>query len=175
MSSGIASEPMDVSRFGVIFAGAQKNLGPAGLCLMLIKKDLLGREDPLCPKLMNWKMQAEKDSMINTPNTWGIYMLKLVFAWMKENGGVEAFLQNNLKKSALLYDYIDGSKLFKNPVEPKYRSLMNVTFVTGDKEKDAAFVKACADNGLQNIKGHRNVGGMRASIYNAMPIAGVKN
>ncbi len=174
MSSNIASEPMDVSRFGVIFAGAQKNLGPAGICLMLIRKDLLGKESPLCPKLMNWALQEKGESMVNTPNTWGIYMLKLVFEWMKEKGGVEAFYQNNLKKAALLYDAIDGSKLFKNPVEKKYRSLMNVTFVTGDENKDAAFVKACTANGLYNIKGHRNVGGMRASIYNAMPMEGVE-
>jgi phosphoserine aminotransferase len=174
MSSGIASEPTDVGRYGVIFAGAQKNLGPAGICLMLIRKDLIGRESPLCPKLMNWALQEKGESMVNTPNTWGIYMLKLVFEWMKERGGIEAFYQNNLKKAALLYDAIDASKLFKNPVEKKYRSLMNVTFVTGDEDKDAAFVKACTANGLYNIKGHRNVGGMRASIYNAMPIAGVE-
>ena len=174
MSSNIGSEPMDVSRFGVIFAGAQKNIGPAGICLMLIRKDLLGKENPLCPKLMNWKLEAEKDSMLNTPNTWGIYMMKLVFAWMKEQGGIPAFYQRNQKKAALLYDYIDESQLFSNPVAKKYRSLMNVTFVTGDPDKDAAFVKACKENGLENIKGHRNVGGMRASIYNAMPMAGVE-
>jgi len=174
MSSNIGSEPMDVSRFGVIFAGAQKNIGPAGICLMLIRKDLLGKENPLCPKLMNWKLEAEKDSMLNTPNTWGIYMMKLVFAWMKEQGGIPAFYQRNQKKAALLYDYIDESQLFSNPVAKKYRSLMNVTFVTGDPDKDAAFVKACKENGLENIKGHRNVGGMRASIYNAMPMTGVE-
>ncbi|HPF88536.1 MAG TPA: 3-phosphoserine/phosphohydroxythreonine transaminase [Candidatus Limiplasma sp.] len=174
MSSNIASQPMDVSKFGVIFAGAQKNIGPAGICLMLIRKDLLGKQSPICPKLMNWKLQAEKDSMLNTPNTWGIYMMKLVFAWMKEKGGIDAFYENNQKKAALLYDYIDNSKLFSNPVQKKYRSLMNVTFVTGDIDKDAAFVKMCTANGLQNIKGHRNVGGMRASIYNAMPMAGVE-
>ena len=174
MSSNIASQPMDVSKFGVIFAGAQKNLGPAGLCLMLIKKDLLGKQNPLCPKLMNWGLQESKDSMLNTPNTYGIYMLGLVFEWMKANGGIEAFYQNNLKKAGLLYDALEASKLFSNPVAEKYRSLMNVTFVTGNPEKDAAFVKFCAQNGLQNIKGHRNVGGMRASIYNAMPVAGVE-
>ncbi len=174
MSSNIASQPLDVSKFGVIFAGAQKNLGPAGLCLMLIKKDLIGKENPLCPKLMNWALQEKGDSMVNTPNTYGIYMLKLVMEWMKAGGGIEAFYQNNLKKAALLYDAIDASKLFSNPVVEKYRSLMNVTFVTGDPDKDAAFVKFCKQNGLENIKGHRNVGGMRASIYNAMPVAGVE-
>lgn len=174
MSSNIASEPLDVTRFGVIYAGAQKNIGPAGLCLMLIRKDLLGKESPLCPKLMSWALQDKNESMLNTPNTWAIYMMKLVFEWMKEKGGIAAFYENNRKKAAILYDAIDGSKLFKNPVEKKYRSLMNVTFVTGDEAKDAAFVKACTANGLLNIKGHRNVGGMRASIYNAMPLAGVE-
>ncbi|MFH1512890.1 MAG: 3-phosphoserine/phosphohydroxythreonine transaminase [Bacillota bacterium] len=174
MSSNIASEPTDVARFGVIFAGAQKNLGPAGLCLMLIRRDLLGKQHPLCPKLMNWALQEKNESMVNTPNTWGIYMFKLVFEWMKANGGIEAFYQINLKKAAILYDAIDASKLFKNPVQKKYRSLMNVTFVTGDEAKDEAFVKYCTANGLLNIKGHRNVGGMRASIYNAMPVAGVE-
>ena len=174
MSSNIASEPLDVSKFGVIFAGAQKNLGPAGLCLMLVKKELLGKQNPLCPKLMNWKLQDSKDSMLNTPNTYGIYMLGLVMEWMKDKGGIDAFYQNNLKKAAMLYDAIDASKLFTNPVAEKYRSLMNVTFVTGDKDKDAAFVKYCAANGIHNIKGHRNVGGMRASIYNAMPLAGIE-
>jgi len=174
MSSNIASQPLDVSRFGVIYAGAQKNIGPAGICLMLIRKDLLGRENPLCPKLMSWTLEEKGGSMLNTPNTWGIYMMKLVFEWMKAKGGIDAFYENNKKKAAILYDYIDGSKLFQNPVEKKYRSLMNVTFVTGDADKDAAFVKTCKANGLENIKGHRNVGGMRASIYNAMPLAGVE-
>jgi phosphoserine aminotransferase len=174
MSSGIASEPLDVTRYGVIFAGAQKNLGPAGLCLMLIRKDLLGKEHPLCPKLMSWAQQEKNESMVNTPNTYGIYMLKLVMEWMKAGGGIEAFYQTNLKKAELLYNAIDGSKLYRNPVVKKYRSLMNVTFVTGDEAKDDAFVKFCKKNGLDNIKGHRNVGGMRASIYNAMPMAGVE-
>jgi len=174
MSSNIASQPMNVADYGVIFAGAQKNLGPAGLCLMLIKKDLLGKQNSLCPKLMNWELQVSKDSMLNTPNTYGIYMLGLVMEWMKGKGGIDAFYQQNLKKAGSLYDVIDNSKLFSNPVAEKYRSLMNVTFVTGDKDKDAAFVKYCTENGIQNIKGHRNVGGMRASIYNAMPVAGVE-
>lgn len=174
MSSCIASEPLDVSRYGVIYAGAQKNLGPSGVCLMLIRKNLLGKAHPLCPKLMNWALQEKDESMVNTPNTWGIYMMKLVFEWMKERGGIEAFYAQNLKKAAILYDALDASKLFRNPVEKKYRSLMNVTFVTGDDAKDAAFVKACTRNGLENIKGHRNVGGMRASIYNAMPFEGVE-
>ena len=174
-SSNILSEPMDVSRFGVLFAGTQKNIGPAGLCVLVVRKDLLGRKaNPLCPKIIDWAEQAKNDSMINTPNTFAIYMLKLVCEWMKENGGVPAFYERNVAKAKLLYDYLDGSKLFKNPVQPQYRSLMNVTFVTGDEARDDAFCKYCQKNGLVNIKGHRNVGGMRASIYNAMPMAGVE-
>ncbi len=174
MSSNILSEPTDVSRFGVIYAGAQKNIGPAGLCVLVVRKDLPGKASPLCPKVVDWAVQAKNESMINTPNTFAIYMVKLVCEWMKREGGVAAFYERNLAKAKLLYDAIDNSKLFKNPVQPMYRSLMNVTFVTGDEAKDDAFCKYCAKNGLANIKGHRNVGGMRASIYNAMPLQGVK-
>ena len=173
-SSNILSEPMDVSKFGVIYAGAQKNIGPAGLCILTVRHDLLGKASPLCPKLMNWELQAKNDSMVNTPNTYGIYMAKLVFEWLLKLGGVPAMYERNKMKAGLLYDYLDASKLFKTPVQKEYRSLMNVTFVTGDPDKDAAFVKFCAKNGLVNIKGHRNVGGMRASIYNAMPVEGVR-
>ena len=173
-SSNILSEPIDVSRFGVIFAGAQKNIGPAGLCIVMVRSDLLGKANPLCPKMMNWKLQAKNDSMINTPNTFAIYMLKLVCEWMKSRGGVPAFYAYNQAKAKILYDYLDASKLFHNPVQPEFRSLMNVTFVTGDEARDEAFVKFCTKNGLVNLKGHRNVGGMRASIYNAMPIEGVR-
>ncbi len=173
-SSNILSEPMDVSRFGVIFAGAQKNIGPAGICVLIVRSDLLGRENPLCPKVIQWGEQAKNDSMINTPNTFGIYMIKLVCDWMKERGGVPAFYEYNQRKAKILYDYLDESKLFHSPVQKEYRSLMNVTFVTGSEEKDTAFIKNCTKNGLLNIKGHRNVGGMRASIYNAMPIEGVQ-
>ena len=173
-SSNILSEPMDVSRFGVIFAGTQKNIGPAGLCVLVARKDLLGKANPLCPKVIDWAQQAKNESMINTPNTFAIYMIKLVCEWMKQNGGVPAFYERNVLKANLLYDYIAQSKLFTSPVVPAYRSLMNVTFVTGDEAKDDAFCKYCAKNGIQNIKGHRNVGGMRASIYNAMPVEGVK-
>ena len=172
-SSNILSEPMDVSRFGVIYAGTQKNIGPAGLCVLVVRKDLLGKANPLCPKVIDWAQQVKNESMINTPNTFAIYMIKLVCEWMKREGGVPGFYQRNLAKAKLLYDAIDNSKLFTNPVQPAYRSLMNVTFVTGDDAKDDAFCKYCAKNGLVNIKGHRNVGGMRASIYNAMPLAGV--
>ena len=173
-SSNILSEPMDVSKFGVVFAGTQKNIGPAGLCIVVVRSDLLGKASPLCPKVIDWAQQAKNDSMINTPSTFAIYMIKLVCEWMKANGGVPAFYQTNVAKAKILYDYLDQSKLFKNPVQREFRSLMNVTFVTGDEAKDDAFCKYCAKNGLVNIKGHRNVGGMRASIYNAMPVEGVQ-
>lgn len=174
MSSNILSEPVDMNRFGVVFAGAQKNIGPAGLCVVVVRDDLLGREKPFCPKLLSWALEAKNGSMLNTPNTYGIYMAKLVFEWLKELGGVEAIYQRNLRKAALLYDYLDESRLFRSPVRREDRSLMNVPFVTADAERDAAFVKYAAANGLVNLKGHRSVGGMRASIYNAMPEAGVK-
>ncbi len=173
-SSNILSEPMDVSKFGVIYAGAQKNIGPAGLCILVVRHDLLGRANPLCPKIMNWELMQKNDSMLNTPNTYGIYMAKLGFEWLRDLGGVDAIYQQNVYKAGLLYDCLDGSKLFKSTVDPKYRSLMNVTFVTGNPDLDAKFVKEAAKAGLVNIKGHRNVGGMRASIYNAMPVAGVQ-
>ncbi len=174
MSSNILSEEMDIAKFGVIFAGAQKNIGPAGLCVMIVRRDLLGRESPLCPKLMNWALQVQNDSMVNTPNTYGIYMAKLVFEWLRDLGGVPAIYQQNVYKAGLLYDYLDNSRLFTPTARKDCRSLMNVTFVTGDADKDAAFVKYAAANGLVNLKGHRSVGGMRASIYNAMPVEGVK-
>ena len=173
-SSNILSEPIDVRRFGVIYAGAQKNIGPAGVAVLLVRRDLLGKANPICPKVLDWALQAKNESMVNTPNTFAIYMIKLVCEWMLQNGGVSAFYARNREKANLLYDYLDSSKLFKNPVQPEYRSLMNVVFVTGDEAKDDAFCKFCAQNGIVNIKGHRNVGGMRASIYNAMPLAGVQ-
>lgn len=174
MSSNILSEPYCVSDFGVIYAGAQKNIGPAGLCVMIIKKELLGSALPICPKLMNWELQAKNDSMINTPNTYGIYMAKLGFEWLRDMGGVDAVYEMNKRKAAKLYQALDESKLFKTTAQPKYRSLMNVTFITGDDAKDAAFVAFAAKRGLVNLKGHRSVGGMRASIYNAMPEEGVE-
>ena len=173
-SSMILSEPMDVSKYGVIYAGAQKNIGPSGLCVLIVRKELLGKANAVCPKLLNWEVQAKAGSMYNTPNTWGIYLAGLTFEWLKGLGGVEAIEKVNVEKAALLYDFLDNSKLFKTTAQPKYRSRMNVTFVTGDEEKDAAFVKAAAKEGLVNLKGHRTVGGMRASIYNAMPEDGVK-
>ena len=172
-SSMILSEVMDVKRFGVIYAGAQKNIGPSGLCVLIVRKSLLGRAMPICPKLLNWEVQAKAGSMYNTPNTWGIYLAGLTFQWLREQGGVAAMERRNVEKAALLYDFLDNSRLFKPTAERKYRSRMNVTFVTGDAEKDVAFVKAAAEEGLVNLKGHRTVGGMRASIYNAMPREGV--
>jgi len=173
-SSMILSETMDVSKYGVIYAGAQKNIGPSGLCVLILRKDLAGHAMDICPKLMNWQVQVEKGSMYNTPNTWGIYVAGLTFQWLKEMGGVAAMEKINIEKAALLYDFLDNSKLFKPTAQKKYRSRMNVTFVTGDADKDAAFVKAAAAEGLVNLKGHRTVGGMRASIYNAMSIEGVQ-
>lgn len=174
MSSNILSQPYDVSKFGVIFAGAQKNIGPAGLCVVIVRKDLLGQALPCTPKLMDWSLQVKNDSMINTPNTYGIYMAKLSFEWLKQLGGVEAIYRINQIKAAKLYDYLDESKLFKPTAQKACRSIMNVTFVTGDADRDAAFVKYAAAQGLVNLKGHRSVGGMRASIYNAMPVEGVE-
>jgi len=174
MSSNILSEEMDVNKFGMIFAGAQKNIGPAGLCIVIVRKDLMGRENPLCPKLMSWAIESKNDSMVNTPNTYGIYMAKLVFEWLRDLGGIPAIYEQNVYKANLLYDYIDNSKLFTAPAKKECRSIMNVTFVTGDADKDAAFVKFATQNGLVNLKGHRSVGGMRASIYNAMPVEGVQ-
>jgi len=173
-SSMILSEVMDVNKYGVIYAGAQKNIGPSGLCVLIVKRDLLGRAMDICPKLLNWTVQSEKGSMYNTPNTWGIYVAGLTFQWLKSVGGVAEIEKVNKEKAAMLYAFLDESKLFKPTAEKKYRSRMNVTFVTGDADKDAAFVKAAAAEGLVNLKGHRTVGGMRASIYNAMPIEGVE-
>ncbi|MCL1854646.1 MAG: 3-phosphoserine/phosphohydroxythreonine transaminase [Clostridia bacterium] len=174
MSSNILSEPYDVSKFGVIYAGAQKNIGPAGLCVVIVRHDLLGRASPLCPKLLNWEDQQKNDSMVNTPNTFGIYMAKLGLEWLRDLGGLPAIYEQNKTKAALLYDFLDNSRLFKGTAQKEYRSLTNVTFVTGDKDADQAFVKHAAAQGLVNLKGHRNVGGMRASIYNAMPVEGVR-
>ncbi len=174
MSSNILSEEMDITKFGMVFAGAQKNIGPAGLCIVIVRKDLLGKEAPFTPKLMSWALQSKNDSMLNTPNTYGIYMAKLGFEWLRDLGGVPAIYEQNVYKANLLYDFIDNSALFTAPAAREDRSLMNVTFVTGDADKDAAFVKYATQNGLVNLKGHRSVGGMRASIYNAMPVEGVK-
>ena len=174
MSSNILSEVYDVSRFGVIYAGAQKNVAPAGVVILIVREDLLGHELPITPKVMNFAKLAEADSMLNTPNCFGIYVAGLTFKWIKAQGGVAALEKVNIEKAKLLYDYLDQSKLFKGTVEKKDRSLMNVPFVTGSDELDAKFVKEAKEAGLENLKGHRTVGGMRASIYNAMPYEGVE-
>ena len=174
MSSNILSEVYDVSKFGVIYAGAQKNVAPAGVVILVVREDLLGHELPITPKVMSFKKMADADSMLNTPNCFGIYVAGLTFEWLKKQGGVAAIEKVNIEKANLLYDFLDNSKLFRGTAQAKYRSRMNVTFVTGDADKDAAFVKEAAARGLVNLKGHRIVGGMRASIYNAMPVEGVK-
>lgn len=174
MSSCILSEEIDVSKFGLIYAGAQKNLGPAGVTLVIIRHDLVGFAKDNVPAMLNYKLMVENGSMYNTPPTYGIYMLKLMFEWIEAQGGVKELEKRNRKKAAMLYDYLDQSKLFKPTAVKEDRSLMNVTFVTGDKDLDAKFVEEAAKEGLVSLKGHRSVGGMRASIYNAMPIEGVE-
>ncbi len=173
-SSIILSEKIDVSKFGLLYAGAQKNMGPAGLTVVIIRDDLVGEPLLGTPTMLTYKTHVENGSMYNTPPTYSIYMCKLVLEWLRDLGGISVMEKMNREKADLLYAFLDSSKLFKTPVEKEDRSLMNVTFVTGDKECDAAFVKAAAAEGLVNLKGHRSVGGMRASIYNAMPIEGVK-
>ena len=174
MSSNILSEVYDVSRFGVIYAGAQKNVAPAGVVILIVREDLLGHELPITPKVMSFQKMADADSMLNTPNCFGIYVAGLTFEWIKAQGGVAALEKVNIEKAKLLYDFLDESALFHGTARAKDRSRMNVTFVTGDADKDALFVKEAAAQGLVNLKGHRIVGGMRASIYNAMPIEGVE-
>ena len=174
MSSMILSEPVDVKKFGVIYAGAQKNIGPAGVTVVIVRDDLLDEFTPDCPTMLKWKTQADKDSLYNTPPCYSIYISMLVFRWIKSMGGVEALQKLNVKKAKLLYDYIDSSSFYTNSVNREDRSLMNVPFVTSSPELDAKFVKEAAENGLVSIKGHRLVGGMRASIYDAMPYEGVE-
>ena len=174
MSSCITSEPVDVTKFGVIYAGAQKNMAPAGLTVVIIREDLLGNARPETPVMLDYKTMAENDSMYNTPPCYAIYVAGLVYKWALKNGGLEAMKERNEKKAALLYDYLDNSKLFKPKAEKKYRSMMNVCFVTGDADLDKKFCKEAEAAGLSNLKGHRSVGGMRASIYNAMPREGVE-
>lgn len=173
MSSCILSEPVDVSKFGMIYAGAQKNVAPAGLTLVIIREDLLGKEKDITPVMLNYKTIADNDSMYNTPPCYPIYICKLVLEWIKGLGGLEAMKELNVKKAKVLYDYLDSQSYYIAPVEKQSRSMMNVTFVTGDPELDKKFAKQADENGFKNIKGHRSVGGMRASIYNAMPYSGV--
>ena len=175
MSSDILSQPVDVSKYGMIYFGVQKNVGPAGVVVCIIREDLI-TEDVLegTPTMLTYKTHADAKSLYNTPPAYGIYICGKVFKWLKKQGGLEAMKEKNEKKAKILYDFLDSSKMFKGTVVPKDRSLMNVPFVNGDKDLDAKFVKEAAKAGFVNIKGHRTVGGMRASIYNAMPIEGVE-
>ena len=175
VSSMFLSEPMDVSRFGLVYGGAQKNIGPAGVTIVIVRDDLV-REDvlPFTPTIMRYSTQVKAKSLSNTPPAYGIYVCGLVFKWLKAQGGLAAMKQRNEEKAALLYDYLDSSELFRGTARKEDRSLMNVPFVTGDEELDALFVAEAKSHGIESIKGHRSVGGMRASIYNAMPKAGVQ-
>jgi phosphoserine aminotransferase len=174
MSSHILSRPLDVTRYGVIYGGAQKNVGPAGLTLVIVRRDLLDRALPYTPSAFHWKEQAENESMVNTPPTYAIYIAGLVFEWLQAQGGVAAIEQKNIAKSKLLYDYLDSTSFYVNRVAQSDRSRMNVPFHLHDPGLDAEFLKGADARGLLQLKGHRSVGGMRASIYNAMPIEGVQ-
>ncbi len=174
MSSSILSEPLDVSKYGVIYAGAQKNMGPAGLTVVIVRKDLAGHAQPCTPSIMDYAAQIQNDSMINTPATYGIYLLGLMLDWLNEQGGVSAMAKINREKATLLYDLIDDSDLYRTTVDIESRSLMNVTFNLGNAELDDEFVKQASKRGLSTLKGHRATGGIRASIYNAMPREGVE-
>ncbi len=175
VSSCFLSEPMDVTKYGVIYGGVQKNIGPAGVAIAIIREDLITEEVlPGTPTMLKYKIHADNDSLYNTPPCYGIYICGKVFQWLKNMGGLEVMRERNEKKAKLLYDFLDESELFRGTVEKKDRSLMNVPFVTGNEELDAKFVKEAKEAGLENLKGHRTVGGMRASIYNAMPLEGVE-
>ena len=174
ISSCILSEPIDVSKFGVLYAGAQKNVAPAGVTIVIIRKDLIGNAMDITPTMLNYQTHSDNGSMFNTPPCYCIYVAGLVFKWIKKMGGLEEIKKINEKKAKLLYNFLDNSKLFKGTVVPEDRSLMNVPFVTGNDELDAKFVAESKAAGFVNLKGHRSVGGMRASIYNAMPVEGVE-
>ncbi len=174
MSSNILSRPVDVSKFGIIYAGAQKNIGPSGLVVMIIRDDLIARSPKDIPKIFSYAEQASNDSMLNTPNTFGWYLAGLTFKWLEKEGGLAAVEKKNIAKADLLYGYIDGSGFYKNPVEKSVRSRMNVPFTLPNESLDAPFLKESEAAGLMALKGHRAVGGMRASIYNAMPLDGVQ-
>ncbi|MCI8592931.1 MAG: 3-phosphoserine/phosphohydroxythreonine transaminase [Lachnospiraceae bacterium] len=175
ISSCFLSEPVDVSKYGILYGGVQKNVGPAGMVIAIVREDLI-TDDVLegTPTMMKYKTHADADSLYNTPNCWSIYVCGKVFKWLKQMGGLEAMRERNVKKAAVLYDFLDESRMFRGTVRKEDRSLMNVPFVTGDKELDARFVKEAEAAGFINLKGHRSVGGMRASIYNAMPMEGVE-
>ena len=175
ISSCFLSEPVDVAKYGILYGGVQKNIGPAGMVIAIVREDLITEDVlPGTPTMLKYKTHADAESLYNTPNCYCIYMCGKVFKWLKIMGGLEAMKERNEKKAAILYDFLDQSKMFHGTVVKEDRSLMNVPFVTGDKELDAKFVKEAKAAGLENLKGHRSVGGMRASIYNAMPIEGVE-
>jgi phosphoserine aminotransferase len=173
-SSHILSRPLDVSRFGLIYAGAQKNIGPAGMAIVIVREDLIGQALPITPTIFDYKVQADADSMINTPSSYGIYVAGLVFQWLKQQGGLKKMEEINIAKAKTLYDYFDQTEFYHSPVVKEDRSRMNVTFTLKNDKLDEAFLKESAAAGLAELKGHRAVGGMRASIYNAMPLEGVK-
>ena len=174
MSSCLLSQPIDVSKFGMIYAGAQKNIGPAGLVIVIIREDLLGRASEWCPMLLNYEHQVDKESMSNTPATYSWYLAGLVFDWLEEQGGVAEIGKINQRKAALLYGTIDNSSFYNNAVAPEHRSIMNVPFTLADSSLDKVFLEESEKAGLLNLKGHRDVGGMRASIYNAVPLEWVQ-
>ncbi|HEX8886791.1 MAG TPA: 3-phosphoserine/phosphohydroxythreonine transaminase [Noviherbaspirillum sp.] len=174
MSSHILSRAVDVSKYGVIYGGAQKNIGPAGLTLVVVREDLLGQALPITPSAFNWKEQADNDSMLNTPPTYSIYIAGLVFEWLLEQGGIAEIERRNIEKASLLYDYLDQSRFYSNPVAKADRSRMNIPFRLADSALDEAFLQGAKEHNMVQLKGHRVVGGMRASIYNAMPIEGVR-
>ena len=174
MSSHILSKPIDVTKFGLIYAGAQKNIGPAGLVVVIVRDDLLGRALPDTPNVLNYQQMAEADSMINTPPTFSVYLAGLTFKWLLERGGLKGIEQANIRKAKLLYGYIDGQDFYSNPIAKEDRSRMNVPFTLRDDKLDAKFLAEAEARGLSQLKGHRSVGGMRASIYNAMPMDGVE-
>jgi phosphoserine aminotransferase len=174
VSSNFLSRPLDVAKFGLIYGGAQKNIGPAGLVIVIVRDDLLGHAPKGTPTMLDYKVQADADSMLNTPPTWAIYVAGLVFQWLVRQGGLAAVEARNVEKAKLLYDYLDSTHFYRNPVERADRSRMNVPFTLRDAALDEAFLKGAKERGMLQLKGHRSVGGMRASIYNAMPIEGVR-
>ncbi|MFZ5510925.1 MAG: 3-phosphoserine/phosphohydroxythreonine transaminase [Pseudomonadota bacterium] len=174
MSSNILSKPIDVSKYGLIYAGAQKNIGPAGLTIVIVREDLIGKAAPKTPLMLDYKTHADNDSMYNTPPTYAVYIAGLVFQWLKRNGGLAAMEKRNIEKAALLYDYLDRSQFFLSPVRARDRSRMNVPFTLRNAQLDEEFLKGAKARGMVQLKGHRSVGGMRASIYNAMPVEGVR-
>jgi phosphoserine aminotransferase len=174
MSSDILSRPVDVSKYGLIYAGAQKNMGPSGLTLVIVREDLIGNALPITPSAFDYKQQADNDSMLNTPPTYAIYIAGLVFQWLKKQGGLQAMDAYNRKKAGLIYDYLDNTSFYTSPVAREDRSLMNVPFKLKNEALDEAFLKGAKELNMLQLKGHRSVGGMRASIYNAMPIEGVE-